>query len=80
MKSIILAGLLFGAAHGLTAPVEAHTKEKAKLICDGDGCTVKVVTHTHAGHHHHPRRRTKIKFTGDVCRYKPWKNITVCRY
>ena len=86
MKSLIVAGLLSVASLGLSAPAEAHTKEKARLVCEsGDGCKVVLtsISHTHGhGHHHHhgPRKRTKIKFTGNVCRYKPHRNVTVCRY
>jgi len=42
MKKVILAGLLLGAAHGLTAaPVEAHS--------------VRHRPHGHGHHHHAPR-------------------------
>ncbi len=75
MKLAIFAGLLLGALHSV-APAEAHNKDRVKFSCDNDGC--KVVT-LHHGHHHHGHK-TKIRFNGDVCRYRPWNNVTVCRY
>ena len=74
MKTAILLGLLLGALHGTAA--EAHTgKNRMKFQCDADGCTVTAVK---VKHHHHGHKE-KIKFAGNVCRYRPWNNVTVCK-
>ena len=40
MKTAIIAGLLLGAAHGMTLPAEAHNRHHG---------------HNHHGHHHVPK-------------------------
>ena len=75
MKRLILAGLLLGAL-GIAGAAQAHNRDRVKFVCDANGCSVKAVSH---GHHHHGQK-TKIRFTGNVCRYKPVTNVTVCRY
>ncbi len=77
MKTALLTGLLLGALHGFAMPAEAHNKDRVKLVCKNGDCTLSAVSH---GHNHHHTQKTKIKFTGDVCRYKPVTNVTVCRY
>lgn len=78
IKLVLLAG---AAALAITGVAEAHTRkhhDRVKFVCDDAGCAVKVTSH---GHHHHTHaRKTKIRFNGNVCVYRPWKNITVCRY
>ena len=78
MKAAILSGLLLGALHAVSLPsAEAHNKDRVKFSCDADGCKVVTVMHGHTHKHAH---KTKIRFKGDVCVYKPWNNVTVCRY
>ena len=79
MKNVIIAGLLFGVAHGLLAPsAEAHGRHRQRR---GD-------------HHHHTETRVIVTPWGinwapvrprpirinEHCVYKPWKDVTVCRY
>ena len=77
MKVAILSGLLLGALSVFSAPAEAGSKSRFKLSCDDDGCKVVTIVQSHS---HKPYKKTKIRFQGDVCVYKPWNNITVCRY
>ena len=77
MNKIIFAGLLLGALHGFSMPAEAHNRDRVKLVCKDGDCQLSAVSH---GHNHHHSQKTKIKFTGDVCRYRPVTNVTVCRY
>ena len=79
IKVALIAGSLLLAGAG---SAEAHVRrhhDRVKFVCDAAGCAVKVTSH---GHHHHGHRssKTKIRFQGDVCVYKPWKNLTVCKY
>ena len=77
MRVAILSGLLLGALHAVTVPAESHEKNRVKFACDNDGCKIVTVLH---GHSHKHAKKTKIRFKGDVCVYKPWNNVTVCRY
>ena len=76
MTKLILAGLLLGAL-GIAGAAQAHNRDRVKFVCDANGCSVKAISH---GHTHHHTQKTKIRFTGNVCRYKPVTNVTVCRY
>ena len=80
IKPLLITGLAI-AALAFGGSAEAHKRrdsDKVKFVCDEAGCAVKVTSHGH--HHKHLRQRTKIRFIGDVCRYRPWTNRTVCRY
>ena len=75
ITGLAIAALVFGGS------AEAHRRrhaDKVKFVCDENGCAVKVTAHGHR--HKHLRQRTKIRFEGDVCRYRPWNNRTVCHY
>ena len=80
MGNFIITGMLLGLSV-FGAPAEAHSgKDRMKLQCDNNGCTVTAIKHKHGHrHHHHHGRKSKMKFVGDVCRYRPWSNITVCK-
>ena len=80
MKTAIITGLLLGALHGFATPAEAHNKDRVKLVCKDGDCTLTAVAHGHGHGHHHHGRKTKIRFVGDVCNYRPHRNVTVCRY
>ena len=76
MKLLLMAGLILGTI-GLAGAAQAHNRDRVKFVCDENGCSVNAVKHSH---HHHSSQKTKIKFIGNVCRYKPVTNVTVCRY
>ena len=78
IKIALLAGsLLLATGAAADAHIRRH-HDRVKFVCDDAGCAVKVTSHGH--HHHNHITKTKIRFEGNVCTYKPWKNLTVCRY
>ena len=81
MKFVILTSLLLGSLFA-GAAAQAHTgKNKMQFQCDNHGCTLTAVKHRHGHHHgHHRHKPSRVRFIGDVCRYRPWNNVTVCRY
>ena len=80
MNKVIFASVLLGALNIFAAPAEAHNKDRIKLVCNDGDCSLTAVSQGHGHGHHHHSKKTKIKFVGNVCNYKPAKNITVCRY
>ena len=76
--ALIAGSLLLASATAAEAHIRGH-RDRVRFVCDQAGCAVKVTSHGHHHHGHRPRT-TKIRFNGDVCVYKPWKNLTVCRY
>ena len=70
MKSIILAGLLLGMAHGTA--VEAHPRHKHNHVRQS-------VVVTQWGFHWVAQRPPKVRLNRN-CVWKPWNNRTVCKY
>ena len=78
LKTLLSLGFVLSILSASAA--EAHGgKERMKFSCDEDGCTITAVKHKHH-HHGHRHRPNKMRFVGNVCDYKPRRNITVCRY